>query len=68
MTLYDGVQAVGQVRFAEHITADDFHDGWSGAPVDDQFVVAAYDNGVDIASFYESDVNQLLPMLDPGII
>mgnify|MGYP003377160603 CR=1 FL=1 len=25
-----------------------------------EFVVAAYDNGVDIASYYESDVNQLL--------
>lgn len=68
MTLYDGVQAVGRVRFADHITADDFFDGLSQGPVDAQFVVAAYDNGVDIASFYESDVNQLLPMLEPGII
>lgn len=68
MTLYDGVQAVSQVRFADHITADDFFDGLSQGPVDAQFVVAAYDNGVDIASFYESDVNQLLPMLEPGII
>lgn len=68
MTLYDGTQAVSQVHFADHITADDFHDGLSGGPVDAQFVVAAYDNGVDIASYYESDVNQLLPMLEPGII
>ena len=68
MTLYDGTLAVSQVRFADHITADDFYDGLSQGQVDAQFVVAAYDNGVDIASFYESDVNQLLPMLEPGII
>lgn len=68
MTLYDGTQTVSEIRFADHITADDFHNGLFADRVDAQFVVAAYDNGVDIASFYESDVNQLLPMLEPGII
>lgn len=68
MTLFNGSDAVSQVRFADHITADDFYDGLSQGEVDAQFVVAAYDNGVDIASYYESDVNQLLPMLEPGII